>query len=105
MPASLGPWWMEHGWARYGSQLQTQLYVNRRSEALNQAVLGALPALGDRNPSIEWVAPLESSAAGSAFIEPRDDAMLSALGLEELASALRSFWPTRGPVWDALATL
>jgi len=104
--AAVTRWWAEHGWATHGSRLQTQLYVNRRPAVLSAKVLEALPALNARNPQLEWVAPLETPKVGEkAFAEPRDGAMLTALGLEHLASALARFWPVRGPVWDALAII
>jgi hypothetical protein len=37
--ATEGRWWEEHGWARRGSQLQTQLYVNRQPGRLTGKVL------------------------------------------------------------------
>ena len=85
-------------WALRGSQLQTQLYVNRRADELSRVVLEALPSLGERWPSIRWVTPLEPG-----FAEPRDQAFLEALELGELSENLRQFWPKGGPVWDALA--
>jgi hypothetical protein len=74
-------WWAERGWATHGSKLQTQLYVNRRPAVLSAKVLEALPALKARNPQLESVAPLENAKVGEeAFAEPRDGAMLTALG-------------------------
>jgi hypothetical protein len=87
------------GRAFRGSQMQTQLYVNRRAGELNRAILDELPDLAERRPSITWVSPLESQK----FVEYRDSAFLKAVGLEEHASSLAGFWPNRGPVWDALA--
>lgn len=92
-------WWTADGWACYGSKLQTQLYVNLRSEELSESVLTALPTLASRRPRLRWVAPLKRTD----FYEPQDVAMLEALGLKRLAPALAKFWPNGGPVWDALA--
>lgn len=92
-------WWTRKGWALHGSQLQTQLYVNRRPSELTQAVLEALPMFAERQPSVTWVAPLEAAA----FCEPQDAAFLDALGLREHRTKLKAFWPRGGPVWDALA--
>ena len=92
-------WWADQHWATHGSQLQTQLYVNRHPKALTSRVLAALPTLATHHPKIEWVVPLESGK----FAEARDRTMLSALKLDHLAADLLSFWPARGPVWDALA--
>jgi hypothetical protein len=83
-------------WSARGSQLQTQLYVNLAPSELSAAVIGELPELEGRE--LRWVAPLEQAA----FAEPRDRAFLNAIGCEHLETALASFWPVRGPVWDAL---
>ena len=92
-------WWTTHGWATRGSKLQTQLYVDRQQKALTEKVLEALPTLANRGPTLEWVVPLHAKD----FAEPRDRTMLVELDLSHLAAALRTFWPARGPVWDALA--
>jgi hypothetical protein len=100
--AAAAPWWTAHGWWRRGSRLQTQLYVNRRPRDLSEKVLEALRSLTERGlREMTWVAPLEQQA----FAESRDLAMLNALGLKHLKPALAKFWPTGGPVWDALARL
>jgi hypothetical protein len=84
-----------------------QLYVNRQPSRLTENVLAALPELAARSPEVEWVVPLERPRAvgATAFAEPRDNAMLAALGLERLATELAKFWPARGPVWDGLAVV
>ena len=90
------------GRAYRGSQLKLQIYVNRCTEALNKAVLQALPDMSSpAEPRIEWVSPLEQCL----FAEYRDTAFLHALGLECFDEALRGFWPRSGPSWDALAKL
>jgi hypothetical protein len=98
-------WWAKYGWATHGSKLQTQLYVNRRREALTAGVLEALPTLREREPTLEWVVPLEKPISPDlkAFAEPRDGRMLAALDQSQLTRGLANFWPARGPVWDALA--
>jgi hypothetical protein len=47
---------------------------------------------------IKWVSPLESDD----FAEYRDGAFLDRLGFGHLRDDLASFWPSRGPQWDAL---
>jgi hypothetical protein len=89
------------GRAYAGSQLQMQLYVNRRRGALDSAIREAIPSLGPR-AHIEWHSPLEGQP--SPFREFRDGAFLRALGLAHLRTALRKFWPLGGPRWDGLAT-
>jgi hypothetical protein len=100
-------WWTAQGWATRGSQLQTQLYVNRRQPELAAAVLSALPTLRERAPTFEWTVPLEKPRFPDTdpFAEPRDRGMLVALELDHLAPQLAEFWPARGPVWDALAII
>ena len=91
----------EHGRALKGSQLQVQIYVNRRSEQLESEIRGELPTLDVAAAKITWVSPLEKRL----FAEYQDRAFLEALGLGHLHSKLRDFWPSRGPVWDGLARL
>ena len=89
------------GRAYAGSQLHIQLWVNRRSMELTQAVLAALPSLAPLDPKVRWVSPLE----GAGFAEYQDRDFLRAVGLEPCAPELSRFWPRGGPVWDALATV
>lgn len=91
----------ECGRAYAGSQLQIQIYVNRRSEELSRGVLRTLPSLASLKARLSWVSPLEAKR----FAEYQDRAFLAAVGLEHLAPALSNFWPRRGPVWDALAAV
>ena len=87
------------GCAFAGSQLQMQIYVNRREPELSAAVLRTFPDLLESGASLEWKSPLE----GKRFAEYRDTAFLRAIGRPDLAGKLRAFWPARGPVWDGLA--
>jgi len=89
------------GRAYAGSQLQLQIYVNRRMDDVSRRVLDALPSLASLNPRLHWVSPLECQK----FSEYQDRAFLCALGLEDLDGELRKFWPRGGPVWDALAAV
>jgi hypothetical protein len=89
----------EQGRAYKQSQLQMQLYVNRRSSALTAAVLDALPSLATLRPTVTWVSPLERDR----FAEYHDRDFLRAIDRPDLAAALADFWPTGGPHWDALA--
>ena len=89
------------GRAYAGSQMQIQLWVNRRSRELCQAVLTALPSLASLNPKIRWASPLE----GAGFAEYQDREFLRAVALERCAAELSRFWPRGGPVWDALAVV
>lgn len=91
----------ECGRAYAGSQLQIQIYVNRRSEELSRGVLRALPSLASLKARLSWVSPLEAEK----FAEYQDRAFLAAVGVEHLARCLSNFWPPGGPVWDALAAV
>jgi hypothetical protein len=58
--------------------------------------LGALPTEG----CLTWLSPLRADE----FAEYRDSDFLHLIGQGHLAAELGSFWPKRGPQWDALAT-
>lgn len=77
-----------------GSLKWIQIAVEQRAPALNKSILEQLP----NAEKIEWLSPLREDT----FAEYRDDAFLMRLGLPHLADELRSFWPKRGPQWDAL---
>ncbi|MGB1214097.1 MAG: hypothetical protein ACPG4X_12075 [Pikeienuella sp.] len=47
---------------------------------------------------VRWVSPLEADD----FAEYRDQEFLKVVGLPHLADNLATFWPRRGPQWDAL---
>lgn len=89
----------DSGQAYVGSQLQIQIYVNRRNEELTQEIIQVLPALASLRPHLNWVSPLEEEG----FVEYQDTSFLKTCGLEHLSDDLMEFWPRRGPVWDALA--
>lgn len=88
----------KNGAAYAGSQLQTQLYVNKRTAHLDVAIRGAFADLADA--TFDWRSPL----AGDHYAEYWDAAFLKLLELDEHVDALARFWPKRGgPHWDALA--
>jgi hypothetical protein len=89
---------MKGAWAERGSQLQLQLYVNRRVEELNAAIH---EGFADMHGELCWRAPLEDDG----FREPRDQDFLATIGCGDLADELSAFWPPKGPVWDGLATV
>jgi hypothetical protein len=85
-----------------GSKLQVQLYVNRFQPDLNEALIGEpkLASLGAQGAdSIRWVSPLERHGCE----ELQDADFLRAIGQDQLIDSLGEFWPSGGPVWDALA--
>lgn len=87
------------GIASAGSQLQTQLYVHKRTALLDDAIRAQFPELSDA--SFEWRSPL----AADGYREFKDAAFLKAVGLDAHADALKAFWPASGPRWDALAVV
>jgi hypothetical protein len=86
------------GRAYAGSQLQLQIYVNRRQAELDHEIT---QALGLPPGPLTWVSPLESAG----FKEYKDAAFLKKLGLERLIEPLGLFWPNSGPRWDGLARI
>lgn len=90
----------ENGAAYAGSQLQTQLYVNRRTDALDDSIRAAFPALA--GATFDWRSPVVTDS----YREYWDAAFLEVLGLDEQrATELKRFWPSGGPHWDALAVV
>ena len=83
------------------SQLQIQIYVNRRREELEKAIRTVLPGLDQATQRFRWVSPLESDK----FREYRDRSFLVAIERSDLADELKKFWPRGGAHWDALAIL
>ena len=77
-----------------GSLKWIQRAVNERWASLEQPILDATDAA-----AIRWTSPL----AEDDFSEYRDGGFLDVVGRPALRDALKSFWPARGPQWDALA--
>jgi hypothetical protein len=72
-----------------GSQRWIQQLVNVHPNVLNDAI-----GIG----RIDWLSPL----AADDHAEYRDQEFLDCLEIKSLKRPLSSFWPTRGPQWDAL---
>lgn len=89
----------EEGRAFKKSQMQMQLWVNRRGDELTKQTLSALPTLSELDPVVQWVSPLEIRK----FREYWDAPFLMAIGREDLVKHLKDYWPAGGPHWDALA--
>lgn len=87
------------GAAYAGSQLQTQLYVNKRRRRLDDELCGEFPELA--GAELDWRSPL----ADDDYAEYYGSAFLDRVGLGHHAAALKRFWPSRGPQWDALAVV
>ena len=90
----------ESGRAFAGSQRQIQTFVNDHPFELSDAVSRCL-SLDPAIVKIEWVSPLKVLG----YMEYRDGDFLRALGMERLTTALREFWPSGGPCWDALGKI
>jgi hypothetical protein len=69
--------------------------VNEKPKLLDSALLPKL----DKARSVTWLSPLKFES----YAEYRDGDFLERIGHPELIDALKTFWPTRGPQWDALA--
>jgi hypothetical protein len=82
--------------AKAGSQRWLQIAINRKPELLLNA-LRRSAAIGQR-ASVTWKSPLEADS----FREYRDRTALVKAGISDLRLPLDSFWPSRGPVWDAI---
>ncbi|MGC1912962.1 MAG: hypothetical protein WA660_14085 [Candidatus Acidiferrales bacterium] len=81
-----------------GSQRWLQVAVNRKPELLLNALRwsGAI----ERRTEVTWKSPI--GTAEQCFREYRDGAALEKAGIAQLKEPLDSFWPLRGPVWDAI---
>jgi hypothetical protein len=90
----------ENGAAFAGSQLQTQLYINKRTADLDSALRSEFDDELS-NAEFDWRTPL----AADGYAEYYGSAFLKRLGLDEHVQALKEFWPARGPQWDALAVV
>jgi hypothetical protein len=86
------------GRAYAGSQRGIQYWVNERASELSSAMLNAFGSdtVAD---SAQWVSPLKQAR----YREFRDGAFLEAIGQAHMREELAKFWPSRGPVWDAIA--
>jgi len=86
----------------HGSKYLLRFAVNKRPQLL-LAALRESGALGQRE-DIHWCSPLVKDPLG-AYREYKDGAVIRLLCLEKKVPApLSDFWPSRGAVWDALAT-
>jgi hypothetical protein len=79
----------ETGRAFRGSQKWLQHFVELAPNMLEPSDLGPF----------DWVSPV----AATRYAEYQDKAFLNALRLSQLDSALATFWPKGGAVWDGLA--
>jgi len=100
-PTKRGPRIDAEGRAFAGSQLQLQIYVNRRRAELDTAVTHALSLAGIAAAELDWRSPLERHG----FRELQDSSFLRELGRDDLGEYLADFWPRSGPRWDGVAQI
>jgi|SRR5215218_764570 len=77
-----------------GSQKWLQLAIDRAPNVLQELILPSLPGA----TSVVWRSPLRTDG----YAEYRDASFLKLIGQEALSTELGSFWPSKGPQWDAL---
>ena len=82
--------------AEKGSQKWLQKLINNKPEILDGFISSSITQTSIKK--IEWLSSLESDN----YSEYRDKSFLERLGLIDLNSKLKLFWPQRGPQWDAL---
>jgi len=81
-----------------GSKLQIRRLVNNSPQPIEEQLRKVIPGWG--TAEFDWRSPLVSEQ----YRECCDEEFLAVLGLEGYSEALvGSFWPRRGPNWDALA--
>lgn len=71
--------------------------VNARQYLLDNDIRDELSLLSDS--PLEWVSPVSADE----YAEYSDQEFLDQLGIKLNKTPLKSFWPNRGPNWDALA--
>jgi hypothetical protein len=79
-----------------GSQHWLQELINRRPDLLADHLRPQLRLSGD--DTITWLSPREADR----YAEYQDDEFLDKLSIHLDKCPIRTFWPSRGPVWDAL---
>lgn len=79
-----------------GSLKWTQVVVNECPELINRPLREGCTLSSDI--PISWLSPIHSDD----FAEYRDQAFLQLLGVHLDKRPLETFWPNRGPQWDAL---
>jgi hypothetical protein len=79
----------------HGSLLDIQILINDYPDLLTNKIR---PLIQISSNSIQWVSPLKNDQ----FAEYSDQDFLARLGMPPLGTPLASFWPNKGPHWDAL---
>ena len=82
--------------AKKGSKKWIQQAVNHYPGVLYDQVA---PQLQLKHSKVKWLSPLRNDK----YAEYRDQKFIDRLGLKLNCHPLKSFWPSGGPHWDALA--
>ena len=84
--------------AQRGSQMWLQRLVNEKPHIFKRELSHA--KFAPRVTQIAWLSPRKDNG----FAEYSDADFLELIGHTDLQTDLAQFWPSRGPVWDGLAT-
>jgi len=79
-----------------GSLKWIQRLVNERPDLINQQIATAINL--QKNDNVHWLSPLSTDE----YAEYRDASFTQKLGITLNRRSRESFWPERGPQWDAL---
>ena len=82
-----------------GSLKWIQYILNDHHDILDNSINKFLP--DSHTQPIEWLSPL----ADDDYAEYQDQAFLDLLGINLTKKALKDFWPSKGPQWDALGRI
>ncbi len=82
--------------ATAGSQRDLQILINEKPWLIDNAIKEVFPEIKGK---INWKSPLSKDR----YAEYRDEEFIKKIGLKADMIDLYSFWPGRGPQWDALA--
>jgi hypothetical protein len=80
-----------------GSLKDIQVLINRNQEVIDNLLKSNFDDLA--NEQIIWSSPIEQDD----YAEYRDNDFLLKVGLDPKVISLDTFWPSKGPQWDALA--
>jgi len=79
----------------HGSLRDIQVLVNRFPDMFTNKIKEKIVIKSNR---IDWVSPLKDDD----YSEYRDSGFIEKLEIQDLKTSLSTFWPKRGPQWDAL---
>jgi hypothetical protein len=79
----------------HGSLRDIQVLVNMSGNLFTSKIKEQIIIKSER---IDWVSPLKDDD----YSEYGDSGFIEKLGIQDLKTSLNTFWPKRGPQWDAL---